>query len=105
MVTFRKNVAFIDHLTAEHQQQTMRLAKAVEEEREYDNLHGEFVSMVSHEFRTPVAMIDGAAQRIHRRAGKDTPEELRQRATKIRSAVIRMIQLIDSTLKIGRAHV
>src|SRR3546814_6388084 len=80
----------------------MRLAKALEKERDYNILHSEFVSMVSHEFRTPVAIIDGAAQRIHRRAGKDPPEELRQRATKIRSAVIRMIQLIDSTLSVSR---
>jgi signal transduction histidine kinase len=102
LVTFRENVALIDRLTAEQQQQTMRLAKALERERDYNALHGEFVAMVSHEFRTPVAIIDGAAQRIHRRAGKDTPEELQQRATKIRGAATRMIQLIDSTLSVSR---
>lgn len=102
LVTFRENVALIDRLTAEQQQQTMRLSEALEKERQYNALHREFVSMVSHEFRTPVAIIDGAAQRIDRRAGKDTPEDLRQRTTKIRSAVRRMIELIDSTLSLSR---
>ena len=102
LVTFRENVALIDRLTAEQQQQTMRLSRALDKEREYNALHREFVSMVSHEFRTPVAIIDGAAQRIDRRAGKDTPEELQQRTAKIRSAVRRMIELIDSTLSLSR---
>ena len=102
LVTFRENVALIDRLTAEQQQQTMRLSEALEKEREYNALHREFVSMVSHEFRTPVAIIDGAAQRIDRRAGRDTPEELRRRTAKIRSAVRRMIELIDSTLSLSR---
>src|SRR3546814_13254475 len=47
LVTFRKNVALIDRLTAEQQQQTMRLAKELDEERDYNNLHGEIVAMVS----------------------------------------------------------
>ncbi|MGD1875899.1 MAG: ATP-binding protein [Kiloniellaceae bacterium] len=102
LVTFRENVALIDRLTAEQQQQTLRLSTALEKEKEYSALHREFVSMVSHEFRTPVAIIDGAAQRIARRAEKDTPEELRERTEKIRSAAARMIELIDSTLSFSR---
>ncbi|MGF1630826.1 MAG: ATP-binding protein [Kiloniellaceae bacterium] len=102
LVTFRQNVALIDRLTAEQQQQTLRLSEALEKEREYNALHRDFVTMVSHEFRTPVAIIDGAAQRIERRIGKDTPEELQLRTEKIRSAVARMIELIDSTLSVSR---
>lgn len=102
LVTFRENVALIDRLTAEQQQQTMRLAAALEKEREYNALHREFVTMVSHEFRTPMAIIDGAAQRIQRRIGNDTPERLRERIAKIRSAVARMIELIESTLSVSR---
>jgi signal transduction histidine kinase len=102
LVTFQGNVALIDRLTADQQQQTMRLSAALEKEREFNALHREFVSMVSHEFRTPVAIIDGAAQRIERRAGRDTTEVLLQRTAKIRSAVRRMIDLIESTLSVAR---
>ncbi|GAB4391769.1 MAG: hypothetical protein Tsb0032_04780 [Kiloniellaceae bacterium] len=102
LVTFQENVALIDRLTAEQQQQTQRLANALEKEREYNGLHREFVTMVSHEFRTPVAIIDGAAQRIDRRIGKDTPDQLMERTGKIRNAVTRMIELIDSTLSVSR---
>ena len=102
LVTFRQNVALIDRLTADQQQQNQRLATALAKEKEYNSLHREFVAMVSHEFRTPVAIIDGAAQRIERRIGKDTPERLLERTNKIRSAVARMIDLIDSTLSVSR---
>ncbi len=102
LVTFRENVALIDRMTADQQQQTQRLSTALEKEKEYNALHREFVTMVSHEFRTPMAIIDGAAQRIERRIGKDTPERLQERIVKIRSAVTRMIELIDSTLSVSR---
>lgn len=102
LVTFRENVALIDRLTAEQRQQTLRLSKALEKECHYNLLHRDFVSMVSHEFRTPVAVIDGAAQRIIRRAGKDSAERLIERAAKIRAAASRIIELIDSTLSLSR---
>ena len=102
LVTFRTSITLVDHLTSEQQKLSLRLADALEKERQYSALHREFVSMVSHEFRTPVAIIDGAAQRIERRAGKDTPEELRQRVAKIRGAAARMIGLLESTLSVSR---
>lgn len=102
LVTFRANVALIDRLTAEQQQQNVRLSTALEREKEYNALHREFVAMVSHEFRTPIAIIDGAAQRMERRIGKDTPERLQERIDKIRAAVSRMVELIDSTLSLSR---
>jgi signal transduction histidine kinase len=102
LVTFQQNVTLIDRLTAEQQAQNQRLHQALEKEREYNALHREFVSMVSHEFRTPIAIIDGAAQRIDRRIGRDTPDDLRGRTGKIRAAAARMIELIDSTLSVSR---
>ena len=101
-MTFRANVTLIDRLTAEQQQQNVRLSKALEKERKYNALHREFVTMVSHEFRTPIAIIDGAAQRMERRIGKDTPERQQERIDKIRAAVSRMVELIDSTLSVSR---
>ena len=58
--------------------------------------------MVSHEFRTPLAVIDGAAQRMIRRKNECTPDELVERAQKIRNAVVRMTELIDSALCASR---
>jgi len=74
------------------------LKQALKKEQELNALQRQFVSMASHEFRTPLAIIDGAAQRIERRSGNSGSEEITQRAHKIRSAVRRMTRLMESTL-------
>ena len=88
--------------TRELEAQTVKLLGALETEREFNALQGEFVSMVSHEFRTPLAIIDGAAQRIQRKARDLSPEDLSERVKRIRDAVRRLVTLIESTLSFSR---
>ena len=57
-----------------------------------------FVTMVSHQFRTPLSIIDASAQRIIRRGKQMTEAEIHERAGKIRSAVLRLTRLVSSTL-------
>jgi len=68
------------------------------QERRLAQLHSNFVSMVSHEFRTPLTIIDGHAQRLAKMNGAARPHEITQRSGKIRGAVLRMTSLIDSLL-------
>lgn len=82
--------------------QAVKLLDALEKEREYSVLQGEFVSMVSHEFRTPLSIIDASAQRIERKADKIDPTSLRERIGRIRNAVRRLVSLIESTLSFAR---
>ncbi len=88
--------------TRELEDQAVQLMEVLEKEREYHALQDEFVSMVSHEFRTPLAIIDGAAQRIERKAEELRPDDLVTRIGKIRNAVRRMVTLIESTLSFSR---
>jgi len=84
------------------EEQALQLAESLEKEREYNALQHEFVSMVSHEFRTPLAIIDSTAQRIDRRKDSMTPDDLGQRVGKVRNAVKRLTVLIDDTLSMSR---
>ena len=99
---FKRNVRIIEKLTADQQEHAARLSQALEKEREYNALQSEFVAMASHEFRTPLAIIDGTAQRIERRMHQMSPEDLHERVQKIRNAVQRMLALIESTLSASR---
>ncbi len=90
--------------TIQIEQQAGRLAEALEREKEVNETQRQFVSIATHEFRTPLAVIDGAAQRIGRRAAKMTPEEIAERAEKIRSAIQQMIGLMESTLAIEKSE-
>lgn len=84
--------------TKEVYSQAVQLEKALEQEKEYSARQREFVSLVSHEFRTPLTIIDGSAQRMMRRKDKLTSDEVVIRGSKIRQAVQRMTGLIEATL-------
>ena len=88
--------------TAKIQEQAKQLSEALESEKNYSALQQQFVSLVSHEFRTPLTIIDGTAQRIIRLKDKISPEQLVARSNKIRFAVERMVNLIETTLYASR---
>lgn len=88
--------------TAEVQDQAAQLEIALQNEKEFNALQRKFISMASHEFRTPLAIIDGAAQRIERRIETINPADLTLRVSRIRSAVVRMLSLLESTLSASR---
>ena len=62
----------------------------------------EFLTNTSHEFRTPLAIIDGAAQRLQRKKGDMEAPFLKDKTQQIRSAVARMVELMESFLSAGR---
>ncbi|MBG6222410.1 MULTISPECIES: ATP-binding protein [unclassified Janthinobacterium] len=70
-------------------------AQAQEAEREREQKR--FASMLSHEFRTPLATIDGAIQRLVSTA-KDADDATRKRYVKIQAAVDRLLGMIDEYL-------
>ncbi|WP_230532898.1 sensor histidine kinase [Microvirga roseola] len=58
--------------------------------------------MVSHQFRTPLAILDSSAQRILRRGAELTQDELVSRVQKIRSATNRLTRLVESVLNAAK---
>ena len=77
-------------------------------ERETVKQQREFVAMVSHEFRTPLAVIDAAAQSVEigcAQTGSSTYEFIAPRQEKIRRAVRRMVSLLDNFLTSERLDV
>jgi signal transduction histidine kinase len=73
-----------------------RLQKALVREKAVVETQRLFLSVTSHDFRTPLTIIDGAARRIGRMAGADSP--IAERAAAIRATARRMAQAIDRTL-------
>ncbi len=74
-----------------------RVERALEAELVAREQQRQFVTMVSHEFRTPLAIIDSAAQMLTLRAERETPDSL-ERLRVIRSSVQRLTGLIDTHL-------
>lgn len=86
----------------ERERETSRLKLELEAKEEKMSLHRKFVSMVSHEFRTPLSIIDGHARSVGRKAEEITPPDLRGRMLSIRTGVQRLLQIIESVLSSSR---
>lgn len=76
--------------------------KALEKERELIDLKSRFVSMTSHEFRTPLAIIKSSAQLLQR-YDCDRDEQLEQ-LEQIQSAVTHMAELLDDVLTLAKSE-
>jgi signal transduction histidine kinase len=72
------------------------LAGTLAKERELTAAQRNFLTTMSHEFRTPLTYIDGHAQRLIAARDYAAPEQVAERAGKIRSAVFQMTSLVAS---------
>ncbi|MBX5157945.1 MULTISPECIES: ATP-binding protein [unclassified Rhizobium] len=88
--------------TAEIERQREELDRLLVHERQVNALQRQFVAMASHEFRTPLAIIDAAAQRLCRSTTNVSGGYVHEKAGVIRSAVVRMVDLMESILASGR---
>lgn len=80
------------------------IVKALEKERELSELRSSFVSLVSHEFRTPLTAILSSSELLERYSQKLTDEKKKAHHQRIQIAVSRMTQLLDDVLTIGKAE-
>ena len=83
-------------------QQQLELQKQLEHERKVSELYRSFGAMVSHQFRTPLAIIDASMQRLIRAGERMTPAQVTERAVKVKAATERLTYLIDRILTADR---
>jgi len=101
-VVFRNNAIALMESQRMLARQAAMLAEQLAQEQRLALLQRNFVSMASHEFRTPMTIIDGHARRLIKMKDGMSPAEIGERAGKVRSAVLRMTQLIDNLLNSSR---
>jgi two-component system, OmpR family, sensor kinase len=97
-VVFRNNAIELMVTQRGLTQQATVLEEKLASERHLTQLQRNFVSMASHEFRTPLTIIDGHARRLSKLGDRLGNEEIGMRVGKIRTAVLRTIHLIDNLL-------
>jgi two-component system OmpR family sensor kinase len=101
-VVFRNNAVELMRSQRTLARQATMLEEQLANEQRLAQLQRNFVSMASHEFRTPMTVIDGHARRLDKVKESVRPPEIGERAGKIRSAVLRMTHLIDNLLDSSR---
>ncbi|MBI3584737.1 MAG: PAS domain S-box protein [Nitrospinae bacterium] len=79
-----------------------RLKKSLERERELNQMKSRFVSIVSHEFRTPLSIIASSTELIEKHRDRVSGEKFSVYIQRIKSSNSRMVELMDDVLMIGR---
>jgi PAS domain S-box-containing protein len=87
----------------EHKRVEQEMRRALEQERELNELKTSFIAMTSHEFRTPLATILSSAELIERYEQRLAPEEKLGLLQDIKAATKRMTEMLEQVLLIGRA--
>ena len=101
-VVFRNNAIALMRSQEVLARQAAMLEEQLAQEQRLSLAQRNFVSMASHEFRTPLTIIDGHARRLMKMRDSVPPAEIDERAGKIRSAVLRMTHVIDNLLNSSR---
>ncbi len=80
------------------------LRETLKKERELNELKSRFVSMASHEFRTPLTTIQGSTELIEHYNHKWTEEKKQVHYNRIYSNIKHMTQMLDEVLLVGKAE-
>lgn len=99
---FRNNA--IELMRSQHMlgRQAAMLEEQLAHEQRLALAQRNFISMASHEFRTPLTVIDGHARRLMKAKNTLDIAEIDERSGKIRAAVLRLTHLIDNLLNSAR---
>lgn len=84
------------------QDRTRELNHALQKEKELVNMKSKFVSIASHEFRTPLSTITSATEFIKKLMPPGIPFEIEQKLIQIEKQVAHMTHLLDDVLTIGK---
>ncbi len=82
--------------------QTLRQAAAALQEAQAQKLRNTLLAAISHDYRTPLATILGAASSLHDQAERLSPEQRRRLATTIVDETTQLARLTDNTLQLAR---
>jgi PAS domain S-box-containing protein len=88
----------------EHRLYTKLLESDLKKEQELSNFKDRILSTVSHEFRTPLAVIQSSVDILRKHREKFSAEQTIERLTKIQRQINRLSHLLDDVLEFARGN-
>ncbi|MFD2935178.1 sensor histidine kinase [Spirosoma flavum] len=89
---------------AQLEQSKDELAQALKTERELGELKSRFVSMASHEFRTPLTVLQTSATLIEKYAGADQQDKRKKHLDRIRASIKQLNDTLEEFLSLGKVE-
>ncbi|MGF1495691.1 MAG: ATP-binding protein [Elainellaceae cyanobacterium] len=93
-----------ERLIREGRQVEQEVRQALQREKELGELKSQFISMVSHEFRTPLTVIRTSAELLQRFGHQASEAKRQDYFQRIQDAIQAMVQLIEDILTVGQAE-
>ncbi len=95
-------VALKDDITAQKRFETETTAMLAKE-RELSDMKSQFISVASHEFRTPLAAAVGSLELLERHAGRLTDAKRGELLARAQHALARLTAIMNDVLQVSRA--
>ena len=101
-----RHAGIVEDITERMQRQkdlleTELLRAELEKQRELAQMKEHFISTVSHEFRTPLAVIQSSTEIIEHYHDRLEPPQREKHLTKIKSQIEQMVQMLDDVLALS----
>jgi len=98
------HVLIVGHDITDRKQAEVELLRSLAREKELGQLKSNFISMVSHEFRTPLGIIMSSAEILQEYLERLDPAERREHLESIRKNSRRMAELMEEVLLLGQVE-
>lgn len=89
-------------LCSEFNSMAEKLQSQIEELNRLSELKSEFIAIASHELRTPVTLIRSYVELINRGTYDASPQELKERLSKVERNTVRLSSLLNDLLDLSR---
>lgn len=91
-----------EKLESKVNERTAQLSDALAREKELNDLKSRFVTMASHEFRTPLSTVTSSASLIEMYKNKSDYDKMDKHIARIKSSVGHLIQILNDFLSLGK---
>ncbi|GCL42477.1 hybrid sensor histidine kinase/response regulator [Anabaena sp. FACHB-1250] len=85
-------------------ERTAELSQALEKEKEVNQLKSRFITMASHEFRTPLAIISSSSGILQNFSDRLSEKRKQEHLETIQNTIRHIIQILDDVLMINQAE-
>jgi PAS domain S-box-containing protein len=94
----------VNHDITRRQRESAEIRRALEKEKEFSALKSRFITMASHEFRTPLTTILSSSDILKHFSERLTDDKKLQHINRIQTSVKHMTQLLEEVLILGKAE-
>lgn len=97
-----KSIQELEKEVADRKKAEEETRKALEKEREFNDLKSKFVSIASHEFRTPLSTILSSVALIDQYKQRNDLEKIDKHTARVRSSVDHLTAILNDFLSLGK---